>query len=120
MGNPARVRGWSLMQAGEAFLSGAFRDIPVGARIMIEVTPPKGFKVAKRCAIAEIIWKDMCLWDDWEGYKYGIKFIRSSNKSHPEMKHVEPNQGGRRGKSFANKSGYNELLIIEGERQETT
>jgi hypothetical protein len=118
-GEPGATTGMVFNASQRGLLVGAFRDIPVGTRIVIEVTPPKGFNVAKRCAIAEIIWKDICLWDDWEGYKYRIKFIRSSNKSHPEVKHVEPNQGGQRGKSLANKSGHNELLIIEGERHET-
>ena len=58
----------------------AFKDIPVGTRIMIEIVPPKGFELANGCVGAEIIWKEMCLWDDWEGYQYGLKYIRRSNK----------------------------------------
>ena len=74
----------------------AFKDIPIGTRIMIEIVPPKGFELANGCVAAEIVWKDMCLWDDWEGYQYGIKFIRISNKSHTQVKRIQPNQAGLR------------------------
>src|SRR5512135_3119519 len=62
-------------------LLSTFKDILIGTRIVIEIVSPKGDKFAKGCVAAEIIWKDMCLWDEWEGYQYGIKFIQTSNKS---------------------------------------
>jgi hypothetical protein len=102
----------------EGFLVQAFKNIPIGTRILIEVVSPKGFESPKGWAVAEIVWKDMYLWDDWEGYQYGIKFIRTSNKSHPEVKQIEPKQAGLTGKSLIDRSGHNEILIKEAKRQE--
>jgi len=55
-------------------------DMPIGTKINIKVLFPKGFGVANFRAVAEIIWKDGCLWEDWEGYQYGLKFIHISNE----------------------------------------
>jgi hypothetical protein len=80
-GEPGTSSGMIFNTSHGGLLFKAFKDMPVGTRIVIEVVPPKGFELARGCVVAEIVWKDMCLWDDWEGYQYGIKFIRTSNKS---------------------------------------
>ena len=55
-----------------------FLDMEVGTRIFVKVWPPKvaglpGFNIRSE---AEVIWKDICPWDDWEAYQYGLKFIQ--------------------------------------------
>ena len=56
------------------------KDMPVGTRVIIGVESPEGFESCQGRAVCEIVRKDMCLWDDWEGYQYGLKYIRRSNK----------------------------------------
>jgi hypothetical protein len=38
--------------------------------------------------VAEIIWKDICNWDDWEGYMYGLKFIQISYENYLRLKQL--------------------------------
>jgi hypothetical protein len=69
-----------------------FEDMPIGKRINIKVLFPKGFGVANFSAVVEIVWKDICLWEDWEGYQYGLKFIKVLNKDLPKLKQFLSNQ----------------------------
>jgi hypothetical protein len=74
----------NLSQTG--FLIQTFEDMPIGKRINIRVLFPRGFEVANFSAIVEIVWKDICLWEDWEGYQYGLKFIKVLNNDHLKPK----------------------------------
>jgi len=75
----------NLSQTG--FLLQTFEEMPIGKRINIRVSFPKGFEVANFSAVVEIVWKDVCLREDWEGYQYGLKFIKVLNKDLPKLKH---------------------------------
>jgi len=55
-------------------LINSVRDIVVGSKLNIAVLFPKGFQLTDFEASAEIIWKDYHREEDWEGYRYGIKF----------------------------------------------
>ena len=52
------------------------KDIPVGAKLNITVLFPKEFQLTNFEVVAEIVWKDLCLKEDWNGYQYGLKFIQ--------------------------------------------
>ena len=55
-------------------------DMPIGTKINIKILFSKDLEVANFRGVAEIVWKDSYLWDDWEGYQYGLKFIHMSNE----------------------------------------
>lgn len=74
----------NLSQTG--FCIQTFEDMPIGKRINIKVLFPKGFEVSNFSAVVEIVWKDVCLWEDWEGYQYGLKFIKVLNKDLLKLK----------------------------------
>jgi len=80
----------NLSQTG--FLIQTFEDMPIGKRINIKVLFPKGFEVANFSAVVEIVWKDICLWEDWEGYQYGLKFIKVLNKDYLKLKQFLSNR----------------------------
>jgi hypothetical protein len=80
----------NLSQTG--FLIQTSEEMPIGKRINIKVSFPKGFEVANFSAVVEIVWKDICLWEDWEGYQYGLKFIKVLNKDLPKLKHFLNNR----------------------------
>jgi hypothetical protein len=80
----------NLSQTG--FLIQTFEEMPVGKRINIKISFPKGFEVANFSAVVEIVWKDICLWEDWEGYQYGLKFVKVLNKDLPKLKHFLNNR----------------------------
>ncbi len=55
-----------------------FVDMRIGTRVFIKISHPKvaevlGFNIRSE---AEVIWKDICAWEDWEAYQYGLKFIQ--------------------------------------------
>jgi hypothetical protein len=52
------------------------KNIPVGTRLNIAVIFPKGFQMTNFEVVAEIVWKDLCLRENWNGYQYGLKFIQ--------------------------------------------
>ena len=52
------------------------RNMPVGTRLNIAVIFPKEFQMTNFEVDAEIVWKDLHLKEDWEGYQYGLKFIQ--------------------------------------------
>jgi hypothetical protein len=35
--------------------------------------------------LAEVVWKEICWKEDWEGYQYGIKFIRIREEDHRKL-----------------------------------
>jgi hypothetical protein len=53
----------------------SIENIPVGTKLKIAVIFPKEFQMTNFEVIAEIIWKDLCLTEDWNGFQYGLKFI---------------------------------------------
>jgi hypothetical protein len=52
------------------------KDIPAGAKVNIRVLFSKEFQLTNFEVKAEIVWKDLCLKEDWNGYQYGLKFIQ--------------------------------------------
>lgn len=80
----------NLSQTG--LLIQTFEEMPIGKRLNIKVSFPKGFEVADFSAVVEVVWKDICLWEDWEGYQYGLKFVKVLNKDLPKLKHFLNNR----------------------------
>ncbi len=61
------------------------KDMPVKTTLNIEVMFPKGFELSDFKGTVEIVWKDICNWEDLEGYQYGLKFIQISDKNYPML-----------------------------------
>jgi hypothetical protein len=53
----------------------SIKNLPVGTRLNIAVIFPKEFQMSNFEVVAEIIWKDLCVKEDWSGYQYGLKFL---------------------------------------------
>jgi len=65
-----------------------FNDMPVSKRINIKVSFPKGIEFESFRAEAEIMWKDVYLWEDWEEYQYGLKYVEILNEDHLKLKRL--------------------------------
>src|SRR4030042_1153819 len=50
------------------------KNMPVGTRLNIAVIFPEEFQMTNFEVVAEIIWKDLYLKEDWNGYQYGLQF----------------------------------------------
>jgi len=64
----------------------SFKDMPIGTRLNIKVLFPKGFELSNFHGVAEIVWKDIYGWEDWEGDLYGLKFTQVFEKDHLILK----------------------------------
>jgi hypothetical protein len=77
-------------EAGLLILS--IKSMPVGTKLNIAVLFPKEFQLSNFEVSAEIIWKEIHWKEDWEGYKYGLKYIRILDEDQWKLKDllIEP------------------------------
>jgi len=53
----------------------SIKNLPIGTRLNIAVLFPAEFQMSNFEVVAEVIWKDLCMKEDWSGYQYGLKFV---------------------------------------------
>ena len=53
----------------------SIKNMPIGTRLNIAVMFPEEFQMTNFEVVAEIIWKDICLRENWSGFQYGLKFV---------------------------------------------
>jgi len=86
--NPNVYPGLTVDASESGLLIQTIKDMPVKTRLNIEVSFPKGFELSNFKGVAEIIWKDICNWEDWEGYMYGLKLIQISYENYLRLKQL--------------------------------
>ncbi len=75
--NAPYAHGGLVVNASEVgLLIQSVKNIPIGTKLIIAVLFPKGFELTSFEVLAEVIWKDLHWEEDWEGFHYGLKFIR--------------------------------------------
>jgi len=75
--NAPYAHGGLVVNASEVgLLINSIKNILIGSKLNIAVLFPKGFELTNFEVLAEIIWKDLYWEEDWEGYRYGLKFIK--------------------------------------------
>jgi len=62
--------------------------IPLGRRISIKASFPKGNEFESLRMEAEIVWKDVYFWEGWEEYQYALKFIEILNGHYLKLKRL--------------------------------
>ena len=60
-------------------------NIPIGTNLNIVVLFPKGFGLANFEVLAEVVWKEIYWKENWEGYQYGLKFIRIREEDYRQL-----------------------------------
>lgn len=68
------------------------KDLSVGTKLNLAVLFPKGFELANFEVLAEIVWKDLHWEEDWEGYKYGLRFLRIVEQEFKKLKELLDDQ----------------------------
>jgi hypothetical protein len=87
--NAPYTHGGLVVNASEVgLLINSIRNIPIGSRLSIAVLFPKGFELTNFEVLAEIIWKDLYWEEDWEGYRYGLKFIKILEDDRWKLKQI--------------------------------
>jgi len=103
-----------LINASESgLLLQAFKDMPTGKRIVIQVSFSQGQASHRLRAIAEIVWKDSYAWHDLEAYQYGLKFVKILEEDYLKLKEILRNQSAVEDVQFSDKSDKKDRLIIK-------
>jgi len=83
----------------EGLLIHSVRDMPLGLKLNIAVLFLRGYELADFEVTAKIIWKDFHLYNQSEGYQYGLKIIQISQEDHWKLKQLLNSQF-KRGENF--------------------
>ncbi len=103
-----------LINASESgLLLQAFKDMPAGKRIVIQVSFSQDNAPHRFSAIAEIVWKDFYAWHDLEAYQYGLKFVKILEEDYLKLKEILRNRSKAKEVQFSDKSDEEERLIIK-------
>jgi hypothetical protein len=106
----------STIDASEAgILIQSLKEMDVGIRIDIEVLFPEKLNLANFKAEAEIIWKDNCYWEDWEGYQYGLKFVTISKEDYSKLKRALNNPSWLKEVDLVERGNHRSTLIVKTE-----
>lgn len=83
------AHGGLVVNASESgLLVQSVKNLSIGAKLNIAVLFPKGFALANFEVLAEIIWKDLHWEEDWEGYKYGLRFLQVLDNEYWKLKQL--------------------------------
>ena len=66
------------------------RNMPVGTKLNIVVLFQKEFHLTHFEVVAEIVWKDTCLKEHWNGYQYGLEFIQIKEEDLRKLQKLFP------------------------------
>jgi hypothetical protein len=87
--NAFYAHGGLVVNASEVgLLINSIKNIPIGSKLNIAVLFPKGFELTNFEVLAEIIWKDLHWEENWEGYRYGLRFIKILEDDRRKLKHL--------------------------------
>ena len=67
-------------------------------------------------AVAKIVWKDICNWEDLEGYQYGLKLIQISNEDDSMLRKLLADPSFTKEAQFVDHSEYEATLVVRVER----
>ncbi len=92
------------------------KDIPLGTRLNIQILFPNTSKLSHFKAVAKIVWKDICNWEDLEGYQYGLKLIQISNKDDLILRKLLADPSFTEKARFVDHSEHETTLVVRVER----
>ncbi len=97
IGEPKRSPGMISDASETGLLVNTLKDMGLGTRVMIETSLARMDGSIDFKAVTEVVWKDIGLWEDLEGYLYGVKFIEILEGNHVQLKQIlsKQSQGGK-------------------------
>jgi hypothetical protein len=113
--NPNVYPGLTMDASESGLLMQTLKDMPVNTRLNIEVLFPKGFELSNFKGVAEIIWRDICNWDDWEGYMYGLKFTQISFENYLRLKQLLADPSFQKQVELVDSPEHDSTLIVKVE-----
>jgi len=89
--------------------------MPLKTTLNIELLFPKGFELSNFKVAAEIVWKDICNWEDLEGYQYGLKFIQISDENNSMLKKLLADPSFTKEAQLVDSPPYDTTLVVKVE-----
>jgi hypothetical protein len=87
--NTPKAHGGLVVNVSEiGLLIRSVKNLPIGTELKIAVLFPKRYELANFEVLAQIIRKDLLWEEDWEGYEYGLKFIRIFEEDRRKLRQV--------------------------------
>jgi hypothetical protein len=72
----------------EGLLINSIKNMPLGTKLNIAVLFPEEYELANFEVVAEIIRKELHWEEDWEGYQYGLNFIKILERDRHKLKQL--------------------------------
>ena len=83
-------------------------NLTVGTKLNILVLFPQEYKLSNFAVSAQIVWKEICWKEDWEGFQCGLEFIELSDEDHWKLRQILNEQcGGGEGLMDCESEGIN-------------
>lgn len=92
------------------------KDMPLETTLNIELLFPKDFSLSNFKAVAKVVWKDICNWEDLEGYQYGLKFIQISDEDYSMLKKFLADPSFTKEAQLVDDSEHKATLVVKVER----
>ena len=92
------------------------KDMPLETTLNIELLFPKESNLSNFKAVAKIVWKDICNWEDLEGYQYGLKFIQISDENYSMLKKLLADPSFTKEAQLVDDSEHGATLVVKVER----
>jgi hypothetical protein len=72
----------------EGLLINSIKNMPIGTKLNVAVLFPREFELENFDVVAEIIRKELHWEEDWEGYQYGLRFVKILEKDREKLKQI--------------------------------
>jgi hypothetical protein len=108
--------GFTIDASESGLLVQTLKEIPLGTTLNIELLFPKGSHLSNFKAAAEIVWKDICNWEDWEGYQYGLKFIQISNEDYSMLEKLLADPTATKEAQLVDDLEHKSTLVVKVEK----
>jgi hypothetical protein len=87
--NTPRAHGGLVVNVSEiGLLIRSIKNLPIGAELKIVVLFPKEYELTNFEVLAQVVRKEPLWEEDWEGYEYGLKFVRILDEDHRKLRQI--------------------------------
>lgn len=87
--NAPRAHGGLVVNVSEVgLLIRSVKNMSIGAELKVAVLFPKEYELANFDVLAKVVRKDLVWEEDWEGYEYGLKFLRILDADRRKLRQI--------------------------------
>ncbi len=108
--------GFTIDASESGLLIQTLKDMPLKTTLDIELLFPEGFELSNLKVAAEIVWKDICNWEDLEGFQYGLKFIQISDENYSMLKKLLADPSFTKEAQLVESPKHDPTLVVKVER----